>query len=104
MSNEEIMKKYKEYRFMELNKQFSEDDIRILEKLGIVIEDKKYTEYEFERITMKLVEYFNEDESGNVIFEEEKADNELLRKCGVSPKEFLHIIDRVDEIEVYYNI
>ena len=107
MSNEEIMEeytRYREYEYMNLKKQFGEKGREILGKLGIQIKDKLYTEYEFDLVKKVLLKYFNRDELGNIIFDEKKTDNELLRNCGVSSKEFWYIIGRVDEIEDYYNI
>ncbi len=107
MNNEEIMeeyKRYREYEYIDLKKKFGEKGVEILRKLKIQIEDKLYTEREFELKKMDLVKYFNKDELGNIIFDEEKTDNELIRNCGVSSKEFWYIIERVDKIEEYYNI
>ena len=102
---EEFMKEYFEKRFINLKNKLNEKDIEILNKLKIGIEDKIYTEHEFELILMKLVRFFNEDkETGDIIFEEEKADNKLLKRCNVSTKEFLYIIDKMYEIEEYYNL
>lgn len=103
MSNEEY-KRYKEYQFMDLKKQLGEKGIEILGKLGTQIEDKLYTEYEFELVKKGLLKYFDRDEHGEIIIDKEKNDNEQLRNCGVSPKEFWHILERIDKIEEYYDI
>lgn len=102
---EEFRKNHFEKRFIDLKDKFNENDIEILNKLGIEIEDKIYTEYEFELISMKLVRFFNEDkETGDIVFEEEKADNEFLRQCNVSPREFFYIIDKVYKVGEDYNL
>jgi len=102
---EEFKKRYFEKRFIDLKDKLDKNDIAILNKLGIVIEDKLYTEYEFDIIPMHLVKYYNEDEeTGDIIFEEEKADNKLLRQCNVSPREFFYIIDKVYKVGEDYNL
>ena len=57
-----------------------------------------YTYYGKLWVHKRLLKYFDRDEHGEIIIDKEKNDNEQLRNCGVSPKEFWHILERIDKI------
>lgn len=78
--------KYYNNKLINIISYLDKDDMKILEKLNIHIEDKKYTEYEFNLIEEKIFGYYlNEvDENVKTFFYRNKIDikkyNLLLEK------------------------
>lgn len=70
---------YHNKKIIKLINYLTDDEINILDKLGINIEDKKYTEYEFDIIKQKLNEYDNRFEIEEYD-EKIKSDLRKLRK------------------------
>lgn len=83
---------------IEISKNFTVGELNTLKKLGIVLVEKKYTEYEYHRIEMILYSYYEEDENGNVI------QTEILKEKGVEKKEYEEILNRFSKISSYYNL
>ncbi len=67
--NNQIKKEFKDWEegyfnkpLIDLSKYFTTKDKKIINKLQIKIEDKVYTEYEFECLEMDLIAYYNRKE------------------------------------------
>ena len=78
----------------------SDDEILILSKLGIVIEDKKYTNYEFDSIEEELIMYYRnnemlKEELENILFVEEK---------GILFEDYLKVLEKFKRISKLYKL
>ena len=71
----------------------------MINKLGIKIKDKIYTEYEFEVLNMDLLAYYKDDDMN----EEELEMTKDLEKTGVSREKYNRLIEKVEEINKIYN-
>ena len=78
--------------------EFTKDEISQLENIGITIEDKIYTEYEYESIKLELGKYFVEEGMD----EEELENVESLDDKNVSREEYNKILKYFDEIDRKY--
>lgn len=83
--------KIKLYNFLKSN------DIDILKKLDIEIENRVYSEYEYHLIEMNLYEYY--EEKNNRIKQTKE-----LKKRGVEKKEYEEILNIFNKISSYYNL
>lgn len=78
--------------------EFTKDEISQLEKLGITMEDKIYTEYEYESIKLELGKYYIEEGMD----EEELENVDSLDDKNVSREEYNKILKKFDEIDRKY--
>lgn len=62
---------------IELYKYFSKIDLENLEKLGIHIDNKLYTQREYELINSKIFEYYKENKKGILIPGKELSDTDV---------------------------
>lgn len=77
---------------------FSKEDLNNLEKLGIHIENKLYTEREFELINSKILEFYKENKKNQVIPSKELLDYD------VSFNDFKHLLEVFTQIATDYKI
>lgn len=97
-TSSEYEKWYKNYHrkeILELKKLFNEDEITILKKLEIEIENKKYTEYEIECFWLKVLEYYK-DENEELSEEEESYIKPL--DSTVSREEYNLLLKKIEKI------
>lgn len=80
-------KKYFTKKVLKLKETLTEKEISILEKLGYHVEDKKYTEAEFDTIDNSLYDYW---------ISEEKIENNDVKPLpeDVSQEEYLELMDK----------
>lgn len=83
---------------IELKKNFNHYELETLNKLGIIVERNKYTEYEYHIMEMLLYSYYEEDEKGNIV------ETERLKEKGIEKKEYEEILDKFSKISSYYNL
>lgn len=86
--------KYYNKQFIDLNKYLDEDNIKILNKLGITIEQKIYTEYEYDILEQKVLEYYKDEDTD----EEELQYVKSLEDRGVSNEEYQNLLKIFDKI------
>lgn len=53
-----MMQKYHDLPVVDVMHEVSQESIEIIRKLGIEVEDKIYTEYEFDVLDMKVSDYY----------------------------------------------
>ena len=87
-------KKYHTLEHIDLYSVFNEDERATLNKLGIEIKNRKYTEYEFELIMMELGYYMEIDEDNIDVVETLKSTRKNIADKGVSKEEFDKIINK----------
>ncbi len=97
---EKWQEKYYNSRTIYIYDFFNKNDFKVLEKLNITVEDKKYTESEYDVIKFFLNLYYSKkyDE------EEEKAYMKSLSEKDVSQEDYnrlLEIFEKIDNQFIY---
>lgn len=99
MYYEEWHKEYLEKKIINLKNELNEKDIDILTKLGIEVQDKIYTQCDFDIFMAKVGAYDRDDTMSELDLEYTKD----LNSTGISQKEYKKIQDKVDRIyDKYY--
>lgn len=91
-------KKYHHKEYIELFSDFSSEDRDMLKLFDISLEDKLYTEFEFEVIYGKLILYYKN---------EEEMDEEELKECKELPtdidrEQFMKLLEKMDKVRDKY--
>ena len=92
---------YNEYSTKEvinIKKELSKKELQLIEKLGIKLKDKIYTEQEFECLNMELLKYYKDDDMS-----EEELKYSVKLPEGVTRKEYNDLLDKINEINQKYN-
>lgn len=98
MSFEQWDEIYRNKKIIYIIEEFNESELEIFKKLGIIIEDKVYTEYEFECLKLELGKYYREDGMD----QEDLEYTESLADKNVADEEYNAIMKKIDEIESKY--
>jgi len=92
-------KEYYAEEIISIRKFLDEKDIKVLEKLGIKVEDKIYTAFEYEIFSGEVSKYYKEDDYSKEDLEFVKS----LEETGVSQDEYDDIIRKMDKMaEIVY--
>ena len=94
MNYEEWHKEYMEKKIINLKNELNEKDIEVLSKLDIEVQDKIYTQYDFEIFMINVGAYDRDDTMSELDLEYAKD----LNSTGVSRKEYKKMQDKVDKI------
>lgn len=97
---EKWKEKYYNSRVIYIYIFFNKNDFKILEKLNITVEDKKYTESEYDVIKFFLNLYYSEKYDA----EEEKAYMKSLSEINVSQEDYnrlFEIFEKIDDQFIY---
>ena len=91
-------KKYHHKEYIELFSDFSSEDRDMLKLFDILLEDKLYTEFEFEVIYGKLILYYKN---------EEEMDEEELKECkelpnGIDKEQYMKLLEKMDKVRDKY--
>lgn len=89
---------YSNRRIINIYKYLNKNELNILNKLEIKLEDRLYTKKEFELIDMRLYEYYEVDENDNII------ENPLLLEKSISKNEYEKILNIFNKIAKDYNL
>lgn len=84
---EELMKKYLEDEEVNILSFLSEKNIETLSKLGITIEDKLYTEDEFEMVEEEIYLYYSDPNDPDL------PEIKSLKEKNVSDEEYKDLIE-----------
>ncbi len=87
---DEWKEKYHNKRFIDFSKYITEKEKQTLKKLNIEIEDKIYTEYEFNRVELDLYSYHGE--------------RKKRESLGVSYREIKRLWDLVNQMSSDYDL
>lgn len=94
------IKKYFNYSFINLKEELNTNNIKLLKKLGIEIQDKLYTEYEYDLIVdQELLAFYIDD----TMKEEELRLSKPLPK-NVTREDYNKILDKFEFISKKYNV
>jgi len=91
--------RYMKKEIINIKENLDSNDIEILSKLGINIEDRLYTEYEFEIIDGELLKYYLSDDMD----EEEKKESVPLDGTGVSREEYNWVLKKFEIMQMTMN-
>ena len=83
--------------FLNLNNFLDNKDIELINKLGIKIKNKLYTDCEFDIFFGEILEY----QYDKYMSDEEKKMSKPLRKTGVSRLEYNQLLDKINYIYEY---
>lgn len=92
--------KYHKLEYIDLKSLFDEDELNTLRKLGIEIKNKKYTEYEYELIEMKLGYYMEIDEEDPDVVKTLESTKKNIADKGVTQEEFDKLIKKIDSLDI----
>ena len=91
--------KYHNVKFIDLFMYFTPEEKELLKRFDIVLEDKLYTEYEFDVIDEKLILYYKN---------EEEMEEDELKECKELPSDvdraqFMELLAIMDRVRDKYN-
>lgn len=89
---------YSNKKIINMYKYFNQEELNLLNKLGIALENKLYTKKEFELMDMHLYNYYEVDEKDNII------ENALLLEKSISKNEYENILNIFNKIAKDYRI
>ena len=89
-------KKYHNLEIIDINKYLTLNDKKILERLGIKVKDKIYTEYEYECLRMIFLTYYDDPEDD--LSEEELKYKKSLDGTGVTREEYNTVLKKLETI------
>lgn len=90
LNNSEWKEKYYNERNIKLKENFNEQELQVLKKLGIELEDKLYTNYEYECIEIDIFAYCDDKDKLS------KEDIEITKPLpkGVSKEEYKNVFEK----------
>ena len=91
--------RYKKKEIINIREHLDSNDIEILNKLGINIEDRLYTCYEFDIIDGELIKYYLSDDMD----EDEKKESVPLDGTGVSREEYNWVLRKFEIMQTTIN-
>lgn len=87
---DKLMKNCVSKAILDIYNFFTKEQIKSLEKLGIILENRKYTINEFDKLDEKIREYY-------------KSEDKLKQK-GILKQEYLSLLDVLNNIAIKYEL
>lgn len=94
----EWRERFENKEVVNIKDEFTINELALLEKLGVELKDKIYTEHEFEILDMKVISYYYEDE----MTDEEKEECIPLPD-GVTRDDYNLLVEKIHQINLKYN-
>ena len=94
--HQEWREKYYNLEIININKYLTQTDKKLLEKLGIKIKDKIYTEFECECLYIDFLKYYDDPE--NDLSEDERKYQKSLDGTGVTREEYNKVLKKIEKI------
>ena len=94
---EKMQEKYRKVPIIDIMKELSNKSIEVIKKLGIKLENKVYTEYEFDILEREVSDYYEYEEM------EDKSYLKSLEGTGVSQEEVTEVIHEIYRISSEHN-
>ena len=94
--HQEWREKYYNLEIININEYLTQTDRQLLEKLGIKIKDKIYTEFECECLYMDFLKYYDDPE--NDLSEDERKYQKSLDGTGVTREEYNEVLKKIEKI------
>lgn len=93
------LKNYNTKKKIKIKEKLDDKDIEVLQKLDIIVEDKDYTQCEYDHILYSLLEYWTDDEEQKKFKKEEFCYLRFLKEKGVDKKEYDRLLNKIIKIE-----
>lgn len=90
--------KYHNEKIINLKEDLMLKEIELIEQLGIIIENKTYTKYEYDLLKMRLIEYYKDEDMSK---EELTYIKSLENKC-VNIEEYYNLVLTFDFLDIKY--
>lgn len=98
--DEEWKEKYYERLAVDLKANLTKEEVELLKKFNVKINDEVYTEYQYDCVKMVLAQYYTEkDIEGNIVPPILELEN-----IGVTEQEYDKLLKKFDEIDEKYQI
>lgn len=97
---EKWQENYYNNRYIDIMKYLSKKDIALIGKLGIIVEEKIYTDHELEIIYLAMLEYYKNDDMDK----EDLALSKSLTGSGLSRKIYNELLNKVYKINHCGNV
>lgn len=94
--HQEWREKYYNLEIININEYLTQTDKQLLEKLGIKIKDKIYTEFECECLYIDFLKYYDDPE--NDLSEDERKYQKSLDGTGVTREEYNKLLKKIEKI------
>ena len=95
---------YHNRKILNIYDYLDEDDISLLNKLGVKIEENYCSEYQYDIIKQQLSAYYVDEEESLEVQEELKKYQKSLEEVGVTQEEYDALLEKFDSIdEMIYN-
>lgn len=88
--------KYHNKEILDVKRFFTTKEIKILEKLGIEIKNKIYSQYDIEILRMDFISYYSDNDMDN----EELAISKSLSGTGAGREEYNQLLDKINSIDM----
>lgn len=98
MNFDEWYMNYHNEEIIDIKKEITKKELELLEKLEIIIKDKIYTRYEYERLKMDLLLYYKDEDMD----EEELKNVKPLKEKDVSEKQYNKILNKFSKLDKKY--
>lgn len=95
---DEWYNKYSTKEIVDLKKCLTKEEIELLEKLGIKVQDKIYTEQEFECLNMDLLKFYKSDD-----MDEEDLKETIELPEGITREKYNNLLEKIEKINKKYN-
>ena len=100
--HQEWREKYYNLEIININEYLTQTDKQLLEKLGIKIKDKIYTEFECECLYIDFLKYYDDPE--NDLSEDERKYQKSLDGTGVTREEYNAVLKKVEELNNNFSL
>lgn len=95
---DEWKERYENKEIVNIKNEFTNNELELLQKLGVELMDKLYTERDFEMLDMKVISYYYDD----TMTDEEKEECIPLPN-GVTREDYNLLVDKIHQINLKYN-
>jgi len=92
--------KYYNKKVVNIKECLNENDIDTLKKLKVEVEDKIYTENEWEILYLAVLEYYDSTE----LSDEEKKMQKTLEGTGINREQYNYLLEKINNINTRYNL
>lgn len=87
---------YRNKEILDVKEYFTTEEFNIMEKLGIKVKNKIYTEYDIEILRMDFITYYSDDDMD----EEELEMSKSLDGTGVSREEYNKLLEKINSMNM----
>ena len=90
---------YHNKKILKVNNYFDNNDIKLLDKLGVKIEESHCSEYQYDIIKQQLYDYYIDEEELPEIQEKIKKYSKSLESVSVTQEEYNTLLEKIRIID-----